>query len=175
LNAIQQHSLKTESTSGFPARGNVFDRGAEHLAVLAMQATQPDEFLRTVDDLQHAVLMHIPHIAGVEPTLVIDHVTGNRRVVAVAPHHLGPAYPHFTECAWRHVISGGDVHDSEGRVGHRVANRRHARIGPGHEMGKRHRLGQTVRLPNGTSEPVSARSTNGLRQRRGERNYMSKG
>src|SRR2546427_654847 len=82
-----------------------------------------DQLLDPIDDIQKALRVDSPHVAGVQPTLGVDHVRCRVGPVEVALHYLRTAHPYFADLARLGIQSAGEVENARLCVGCADPNR----------------------------------------------------
>jgi hypothetical protein len=82
----------------------VFEQHVLDVAREDVEAAPDDEVLQPVHDVQEAVLVQVPDVAGVQPA-VPHRPRGQLRVVPVAEHHPRPVDADLAVLAGRHRLS----------------------------------------------------------------------
>jgi hypothetical protein len=100
------HALVGHADHGRGGDLGMLEELALDLGRIDVESAHDEHVLDAVRDLQIALLVHDPDVAGVEPALGIDRPRGLLRILEIAPHHVVSAHPDLAGLAARDLAAG---------------------------------------------------------------------
>ena len=141
--------------------------GGEHLLDLGGEHVEPrhdDQVLGPIDEVEVAVVVGGGHVAGVQPTVGVEHLGGRLGVAVVAGEHVVAANPDLADVADERVAVVVDQTDLDARQG--TTDRSESRRDTRRRGDDRRRLGEAVALADLEAETLLHRACHADRQAR---------